>query len=63
MNASEKFFYEMQDCLIKQKNAFIKEGPPSLAQRKKSLKSLRQAILDNREEIEQALISDFGNRS
>jgi hypothetical protein len=51
MNASEKFFYEMQDCLIKQKNAFIKEGPPSLAQRKKSLKSLRQAILDNREEI------------
>lgn len=63
MNAAEKIFYEMQDCLIKQKNAFIKEGPPSLNQRKKSLKTLRQGILDNREEIEQALISDFGNRS
>ncbi|WAE51477.1 coniferyl aldehyde dehydrogenase [Stutzerimonas frequens] len=51
------------EILARQRAAFLKEGPPSLAQRKADLRKLKSAILARREEIQNALIADFGHRS
>jgi coniferyl-aldehyde dehydrogenase len=49
--------------LTLQRAAFLRDGPPSLEQRRADLKKLRAAILDRRVEIERALDADFGHRS
>lgn len=51
------------DILSFQRAAFLRDGPPTLAQRREHLKALRSAMLERRSEIEDALNSDFGHRS
>lgn len=53
----------LSGILSRQRAAFLRDGPPSLAQRKADLKKLKTAVLAQRRAIEQALNSDFGNRS
>jgi coniferyl-aldehyde dehydrogenase len=51
------------EILSQQRAAFLREGPPSLSQRRADLKKLRSAILARRTEIETVLNTDFGHRS
>lgn len=50
-------------ALARQRAAFVRDGPPSLAQRREDLSRLRHALIDQREAIEAALTADFGHRS
>jgi coniferyl-aldehyde dehydrogenase len=49
--------------LAAQRAAFLRDGPPSLAQRRADLANLKQALIDRRGAIEAAIDSDFGHRS
>ncbi|KWF12779.1 coniferyl aldehyde dehydrogenase [Burkholderia pseudomultivorans] len=49
--------------LSRQRSAFVREGPPSLAQRKARLARLRAVVLDWRERVKEAISADFGHRS
>lgn len=53
----------LDDILAGQRAAFLRAGPPTLAERKADLRKLRSAILAHREQIERALDDDFGHRS
>jgi coniferyl-aldehyde dehydrogenase len=48
------------DC---QREAFLRDGTPSLAQRRADLAKLAHAIRDNAERIADVISADFGNRS
>ena len=56
-------FEEMNNVLNKQKEYFIKNGPPSIELRIDRLERLKTLIMDNRYDFVEALNSDFGNRS
>lgn len=49
--------------LAEQRAAFLRDGPPPLAQRKADLTKLKKALLARREEIARAVDADFGHRS
>jgi coniferyl-aldehyde dehydrogenase len=49
--------------LERQRAAFIHQGPPSLDERRRNLKKLKQALLDRQGDIIQAINDDFGHRS
>jgi coniferyl-aldehyde dehydrogenase len=49
--------------LARQREAFLREGPPSYAARKEDLRKLRTAVLAHRRDIAETLIADFGHRS
>ncbi|MGZ2749138.1 coniferyl aldehyde dehydrogenase [Burkholderia stagnalis] len=49
--------------LARQRNAFVREGPPGVQQRKARLARLRAAVLAHRSDIEEAISADFGHRS
>lgn len=51
------------DWLGRQRSAFLREGAPSLAQRKAKLARLRAAVLAWRSEVKEAISADFGHRS
>ncbi len=51
------------EVLQKQRDAFIKNGPPTLVQRRADLNALRKAITAYRKRIEEAVDADFGGRS
>ncbi|MCC7253196.1 coniferyl aldehyde dehydrogenase [Hyphomicrobium sp.] len=53
----------LADTLARQRAAFLRDGPPTLAQRRADLKTLRAAVLARRTEIERAIDADFGHRS
>src|SRR6266536_577267 len=53
----------MREILSRQRAAFLREGPPTLGQRKADLLKLRAAILARRDEIGKVLQEDFGHRS
>lgn len=53
----------MSEILARQRAAFLREGPPSLARRKADLLALKTAILGRQAEINSALNEDFGHRS
>jgi coniferyl-aldehyde dehydrogenase len=53
----------LNDALDIQRAAFLKEGPPSIAQRLSNLNKLRSAVLSHKTQFEDALVADFGNRS
>jgi coniferyl-aldehyde dehydrogenase len=55
--------HALSGLLARQREAFLHDGPPSLAERMVDLRKLRTAILANREAIEEALSADFGTRS
>ena len=54
---------DLAACLARQRAAFLRDGPPSLAQRRSDLDRLRRALIDQRQAIEAALMADFGHRS
>ena len=49
--------------IVSQRAAFLRNGPPSLAERRANLKKLRAALLARREDFQAALDVDFGHRS
>jgi coniferyl-aldehyde dehydrogenase len=49
--------------LAAQRAAFLRDGPPSLEQRRASLNKFRSAMLVRRKAIEDAINTDFGRRS
>ena len=49
--------------LARQRAAFLRDGPPSLVERRANLKTLRAALLARRGDFEAALDADFGHRS
>ncbi|MDU0308358.1 coniferyl aldehyde dehydrogenase [Rhizobium sp. 10PS4] len=49
--------------LAGQRAAFLREGAPSLAQRRADLAKLRAALIGHRKAIEDAINADFGHRS
>ncbi len=49
--------------LDRQRTAFLRDGPPSLAQRRSDLMKLKDAVLAHREEFVTAINADFGHRS
>ena len=53
----------MLDILSRQRAAFLRDGPPTLKQRKADLLKLRAAILARKDEFGRALREDFGHRS
>jgi coniferyl-aldehyde dehydrogenase len=53
----------LSNLLARQRAAFLRHGPPSLAERRTNLKKLRAALLARRADFEAALDADFGHRS
>src|SRR3546814_19931214 len=51
------------ELLALQRTAFLREGPPSLAQRRADLKKLRTAIVARKTDITDAILADFGHRA
>jgi coniferyl-aldehyde dehydrogenase len=54
---------ELGTILTRQREAFVRDGPPSLAQRRSDLAKLKKAVLAQRNELATALSTDFGHRS
>ncbi len=52
-----------EDILSLQRRAFLKDGPPDLAERKNAIKKLRDAVKKEAETIASVISADFGNRS
>src|SRR5690349_13513788 len=55
--------HRLGEILASQRAAFLRDGPPRLAERRADLKKLKAALLTHRTEIEDALDADFGHRS
>ena len=55
--------HRLDEILGRQRAAFLRDGPPTLAERRADLKKLKAALLGHRVEIENALDADFGHRS
>jgi acyl-CoA reductase-like NAD-dependent aldehyde dehydrogenase len=53
----------LQGLLQRQREGFLRDGPPSYAQRRAALKSLLAAVLARQEVLAVAVSADFGNRS
>jgi coniferyl-aldehyde dehydrogenase len=53
----------LSGMLARQRAAFLQHGPPSLAERRSSLKKLHAPLLARRADFEAALDADFGHRS
>ena len=53
----------LDQILGRQREAFLRDGPPSLRKRRADLRKLRDAILSRRSEIEDTVDADFGHRS
>src|SRR5437588_12997943 len=53
----------MRAILARQREAFLRAGPPSLHERRADLRKLRRAIKQNAERIALEISGDFGNRS
>src|SRR5918994_7918266 len=51
------------DILAVQRAAYLRDGAPSLAARRSDLKKFKAALLARRGAIEEAINTDFGNRS
>src|SRR3546814_6294431 len=51
------------ELLALQRTDFLREGPPSLAQRRAELQKLRTAIVARRTDITEAMMADFGTRA
>jgi coniferyl-aldehyde dehydrogenase len=49
--------------LARQRAAFLRDGPPPLAERRRDLTRLKDALLAHREDFVAALNTDFGYRS
>lgn len=52
-----------EHILAVQRAAYLRDGAPSLAQRRSDLKRFKAALISGRRAIEEAINADFGNRS
>jgi coniferyl-aldehyde dehydrogenase len=55
--------FPLSDCLGRQRQAFLREGAPSLKQRRADLAKLKCAIVARKADFEAAVKTDFGHRS
>ena len=62
-HARVKDDFLLSGLLSKQRAAFLRDGPPSAAQRRADLLKLKKALRANRPAIEAAVSKDFGYRS
>jgi len=53
----------LSNILAVQRAAFLRDGSPSLAQRRADLNKFKSAMIARRKEIEDAVAADFGHRS
>jgi len=53
----------LSTILANQRLAFLRDGPPTLEQRRADLKKFKLAMIARRREIEEAINTDFGHRS
>lgn len=53
----------LSGLLASQRGAFLREGAPSLVERRADLTKFRAAIIGHRKAIEDAINGDFGHRS
>jgi coniferyl-aldehyde dehydrogenase len=53
----------MHDTLVRQRAAFLRDGPPTLAERRRDLKKLKDALLARQDAFVASLDADFGHRS
>ena len=53
----------LQATLLRQRAAFLRDGPPTLKQRRGDLLKLKEAILARQDEFVAALNADFGHRA
>src|SRR5688572_20767693 len=53
----------LHDTLALQRAAFLRDGPPTLQQRRDDLMKLKEAIRARQDEFVAALDADFGHRS
>lgn len=49
--------------LARQRAAFLRDGPPSLKERRSDLRALKEAILAREDDFVAALDQDFGHRA
>lgn len=61
--AAIKAGLQPEDILSLQRRAFLRDGPPPLAERKADIKKLRDAVKQEAETIASVISADFGNRS
>jgi coniferyl-aldehyde dehydrogenase len=54
---------DLHSVLSMQRMAFLRDGPPSVEQRRSDLEKLRRAIVDRRDDLAAAIDTDFGHRS
>lgn len=54
---------QLRATLDQQRQAFLRHGPPSLAERRAALHKLLRMVLDNQTRIAETICEDFGNRS
>lgn len=55
--------HDMRVVLSRQRSAFLKDGPPTLSQRKDDLLKLKSLVLSHQKDIVEALHEDFGHRA
>ncbi|MGE3771316.1 MAG: coniferyl aldehyde dehydrogenase [Gammaproteobacteria bacterium] len=63
MNAPIATASSLAECLQRQRQAFLDEGPSPLERRRADLARLKRAILARKRDIEAAVNADFGHRS
>ncbi|HEY8275800.1 MAG TPA: coniferyl aldehyde dehydrogenase [Methyloceanibacter sp.] len=63
MTATNKTDRDLHSTLALQRAAFLRDGPPTLKQRRSDLTNLKQAILARQDEFVAALNADFGHRA
>jgi coniferyl-aldehyde dehydrogenase len=54
---------DLADLLVRQREAFLRDGAPPLQQRRAQLARLKRSLIARRTELEAAMESDFGHRS
>ena len=54
---------QLSTILERQREAFLRDGPPSLEQRRAALARLTQAVKDSADRIADVISADFGSRS
>lgn len=62
-NAQADIHSGLQSVLERQRAAFVRQGPPSLDQRRGDLKKLKKLLRDHQADIIRAISQDFGHRS
>lgn len=62
-NTTQPEAVQLDSILTNQRAAFLRDGAPTLAQRRADLRKFKSAMIARKKEIEDAVNADFGNRS